>query len=328
MGHMLVERLCKTGGQPENLLLGQTTTQLTERLAVSANFLAKLPHQNLTLNLALLRKNVIPTILQRINQIQVTGVRMSRHGNAYLESLVGILVRFTTTLYEPDILSLARNSNFTLVFTELLVKTSSDEVQRLSAIGLENLSLESINLSRPPELKKSKSWRRVLPKFPSFGSSKKKTVLVCPVHRGACSSQYTFCLVDAKVVERLLACLDHENIQVVEAALSTVCTLLDDKVDVDKSVSMLSEANAIRHVLNVVKEHRDEGLWQKSFWVIERFLIKGGDKSVSDISQDKLLPATLISAFHRGNVHTRQMAEKILALLNKVPSSQTYNYTM
>ncbi|KAK3031812.1 hypothetical protein RJ639_036964 [Escallonia herrerae] len=52
---------------------------------------------------------------------------------------------------------------------------------------------------------------------------------------GVCSSQDTFCLVDAKAVEKLLACLDHENVEVAEAALSAICTLLDDKVDVGKS---------------------------------------------------------------------------------------------
>ncbi|CAK7326433.1 unnamed protein product, partial [Dovyalis caffra] len=330
MGHSIVERLCKTAGQPENLILGRNeTTRITQKEAVSAIFLAKLPHQNLTLNLALLSKNTVPTVLQQINQIQRTGIRTSRYASPYLEGLVGILVRFTTTLYEPQILFLARNYSFTSVFTELLMKTSSDEVQRLSAIGLEKLSLESINLSKPPDIKKTKFLKLFyLPKFPSSSSSKKRKLPVCLVHRGACSSQNTFCLVDAKAVERLLACLDHENVEVVEAALSAICTLLDDKVDVDKSVAMLCEVNTIQHVLNVVKEHKGEGLWQKSFWLIDRFLVKGGNRPASDISQDRLLPATLVSAFHHGDIDTRQMAEKILRRLNKMPNFRTSYYTM
>ena len=331
MGHTLAERLCKTGGQPESLIQSPTEiNQITERHAVSAKYVAKLPHQNLTLNLALLSKNAVPTILKTINQIQRSGTRSSKYAVAYLEGLVGTLVRFTTTLYQPQILFLARNYNFTSVFTELLIKTSSDEVQRLSAIGLENLSSQSINLSKPPQIKRSKFVKLVyLPKFLSFGSLKRKKVPPgCPVHRGACSSQNTFCLVDAKAVERLLACLDHENVGVVEAALSAICTLLDDKVDVDKSVSMLSEVNAVQRVLNLVKDHQQEGLWQKSLWVIDKFLIKGGDKSASDISQDRLLPATLVNAFHHGDGNTRKMAERILRHLNKMPNFSTSNYTM
>ncbi|EEF47675.1 hypothetical protein RCOM_1466330 [Ricinus communis] len=116
--------------------------------------------------------------------------------------------------------------------------------------------------------------------------------------------------------------------EVVEAALSAICTLLDDKVDVDNCVSMLRQANALQHVLNVVKENREEGLWHKSIWFVEKFLMTGDDKSASNISQDRLLPANLISAFHHGNGSTRQMAEKILRFFNKLPSYLTSSHTM
>ncbi|PSR88208.1 U-box domain-containing protein [Actinidia chinensis var. chinensis] len=282
MGHTLVDRLCKTSGQPESLIQSPTAiTQISEKHAVSANLLAKLPHQNLMLNLALLNMNIVPTVLQKIVQMQISGTR-----------------------------------------------TSSDKVQRLSAFGSENLSTQSINLSKPPKVNKPKYLKLLfLPKCASFSSSKSSKIPLCPVHRGACSSQDTFCLLDAKAVERLLACLDHENVEVVEAALSAICTLLDDRVDVDKSVTILNGINTIPHVLNVVREHKAEGLWKKSFWVIERFLMKGGDTSASDISQDRLLPAALVSAFHHGDGNSRQMAENILRYLNKMPNF-TANHTM
>uniref|UniRef100_A0A2P2JQW8 RING-type E3 ubiquitin transferase n=3 Tax=Rhizophora mucronata TaxID=61149 RepID=A0A2P2JQW8_RHIMU len=323
IGHMLVDRLCMICDQPDNLVLGNClTTQISEKQAVSVQFLAKLPHQNLRLNLALASNNKVPTILERINQIQSTWTGTSRYARPYLEGLVGILVRFTTTLYEPYILSLARKYNFTAVFTKLLMRASSDEVQRLSAIGLENLSSESVNLSRPPQKTKTKSLGLFYSqKFPSLGASKKRKTQPCPVHRGLCSSHDTFCLLEANAVERLLGCLDHENAEVVEAALSALCTLLDDKVDVDKSVSILTKVNTIKHVLNVVKDYGQDGLLQKSFWIIERFLMRGGDKSTSDISQDKQLPALLVSAFHHGGGNTRQIAEKILRYLNKMPET-------
>ncbi|XP_057494915.1 LOW QUALITY PROTEIN: putative U-box domain-containing protein 42 [Actinidia eriantha] len=329
MGHTLVDRLCKTSGQPKSLIQIPTgITRITEKHAVSANLLAKLPHQNLMLNLALLNMNIVPTVLQKIVQMQISGTRTSRYANTYFEGLVGILVRFTTTLYDHQVLFLVRTNNFTSVFTELLMKTSSDEVQRLSAIGLENLSTQSINLSKPPKVNKPQYLKLLfLPKCASFSSSKSNKIPLCPVHRGACSSQDTFCLLDAKAVERLLACLDHENVEVVEAVLSAICTLLDDRVDVEKSVTILNGVNTIQHVLNVVREHKAEGLWKKSFWVIERFLMKGGDTSASDISQDRLLPAALISAFHHGDGNTRQMAENILRYLNKMPNF-TANHTM
>ncbi|KAK6921851.1 U-box domain, partial [Dillenia turbinata] len=321
MGHTIADRLCKTSGLPQNLIQKPSQIgRITEKQALSANLLAKLPHQNLTLNLALLSTNLVPTILQVVSQIQRIGMSTSRYTSSYFEGLVGILVRFTTTLYEPQMVFLARNFNFTSVFTELLMKTSTDEVQRLSAIGLENLSSQSVNLSKPPEIIKRKKFMKLchLPKF--LTSGRKKKIQVCPVHRGSCSSQYTFCLVDANAVERLLACLENENEEVVEAAMSAISTLLDDKVDLNNSVSLLSGVNAIPLILNVLREHRQEGLWKKSFWVIERFLMKGGDKSITDISQDGSLRSTLVSAIHNGDQNTRLMAEKILRHLNQVPN--------
>ncbi|CBI27413.3 unnamed protein product, partial [Vitis vinifera] len=305
LGHTFAERLCKTRGQPQSLLQSPGgTNQITQKQAVSANFLADLPHQNLRLNLALLSNDSVPMILQSIHQMQRSGTRTSRYASAYLEGLVGIIVRFTTTLFEPQMLFLARNYNFTSVLTELLTKTSSDKVQRLSAIGLKNLSSESVNLSKPPQIKRTKFLKFFkLPRSLSAGSSKSKKIQV------------------------LLACLEHENAEVIEAALSALCTLLDDKVDVDKSVSLLSGVDCIQHVLNVVKEHREEGLREKSLWVIERFLMKGGDRSASYISQDRSLPATLVSAFHHGDGSTKQMAAKILRHLNQMPKVTT-NFTI
>ncbi|KAI3467197.1 hypothetical protein Pfo_023860 [Paulownia fortunei] len=331
MGHTLSDRLCKTQGQPESLIQNPTEiTRITEKHAVSANFLAKLPHQNLTLNLALVNSNTVPTVVRSISQIQMTGTRSSRHASAYFEGLVGILVRLTTTLYDHQILFTARTYNFVSVLTELLTRSFTDEVQKLSAIGLENLSRQSITLSRPPQRKKTKILKLFFfRKCISINLSKGENFSLCPIHGGVCSSQDTFCLLDAETVERLLACLDHDNVEVIEAALSAISTLLDDKVNVDKSVILLSEKHAIQHVLNVVKEHKEEVLWQKAFWVIERFLMKGGDESASNISQDRLFPATLVSAFHHGDDCTRQMAEKILRHLNKMPNpSNTLTFTM
>ncbi|KAK4484027.1 hypothetical protein RD792_011241 [Penstemon davidsonii] len=329
MGHTLSDRLCKTKGQPESLVQN-TTDIITEKDAVSVNFLAKLPHQNLTLNLALINSNTIPTVMKIISQIQRTGTRSSRHGSSYFEGLIGILVRLTTTLYDIQILHTARTYNFTSVFTELLTRSFTDEVQKLSAIGLENLSKQSKVLSRPPKMKKTKVFKFFcFHKCISVDLSKDQDFSLCSIHGGICSSQETFCLVEAETVERLLSCMDHENVEVIEAALSALSTLLDDNVNVEESVSLLSDKHAMKYVLNVVKEHKEESLWQKAFWVIERFLISGGDESISNISEDRLLPATLVSAFHHGDDCTREMAEKILRHLNKIPTiSHTMTFTM
>ncbi|KAI3734060.1 hypothetical protein L6452_13521 [Arctium lappa] len=322
LGNTLAERLCKTRGQPQALLEELLeTTPPTEKQAVSANFLAKLPHENVTLNVALLNMDTTPLILRRIRQVQKSGIRMSKYGSAYLEGLVGILVRFTATLYEHQILVLARTYKFTTLFTELLMNTSSDEVQRLSAIGLKNLSSKTVILSKQAQIK-NPSFRKFSYFWKCFSSDPEKpeSTPLCPVHKGSCSSQETFCLLEAKAVQNLLACFDHKNVQVVEAALSAICTLLDENIDLDTSVGMLIQEKAIQHVLNVVKEHKDESLRQKSFWILEKLLMEGEDNSISEISQDRFLVATLINVMHHGHGDTRLMAEKILRHLNKMPN--------
>ncbi|XP_010470872.1 PREDICTED: putative U-box domain-containing protein 42 [Camelina sativa] len=326
IGHTLSERLCKTRGQPENLIQCPIeANQITEKHAVSAKLLAKLPHQNLTLNLALVNESIVSQILHAIHLIQRSGTRTSRYATDFLEGLVGILVRFTTTLYESQMMYLARNHDLTSVFVDLLMKTSSDEVQRLSATGLEHLSSTTMTLSRPPQPRSTKFMGSLsMPRSFSLRSSKKKQTEICAIHRGVCSAKNTFCLVEANAITKLLACLQSDKVEVVESALAAICTLLDDKVDVEKSLSMLSEMNAVQLILNAVKEHKKESLLQKAFWMIDKFIIRGGDKYASDISQDRMLSGMLVSAFHRGDGNTRQIAEIILRRLDKMPSFSTY----
>lgn len=48
--------------------------------------------------------------------------------------------------------------------------------------------------------------------------------------------------------------------EVVELVLLVICMLLDDKVDVEKSLNMLSGMNVVEFIINVVKEYKKEFL--------------------------------------------------------------------
>ncbi|RRT59384.1 hypothetical protein B296_00045866 [Ensete ventricosum] len=322
IGHTIAEGLCKTQGQPEGLIKSYDIDQITKKHAISVNLIAKLPHKNLTLNLSLLRQGTVPAIISRMQGILRGESRTTRYTRCYLEGLVGVLVRLTATLFDQEILQMARGQNLTSVFTELLVRTAgSDEVQRLAAAGLENLSSQSVHLSRPPEVR-NPSRRRFLSK--SFSSSsqeakKSQRVQLCPVHKGACSSSTTFCLLESGAVERLLSCLEQKNPEVVEAALSAVSTLLDERVDVEESVRVLGEGDALSFVLGALREHREEGVRHKCFLVIERFLMGGGDGIVGEISNDRMVCAALVTAVHKGSGSSKKMAENILRYLNNLP---------
>nr|ADD60711.1 putative armadillo/beta-catenin repeat related protein [Oryza brachyantha] len=353
MGHTIAEKLCKAPGQPGRLVksIGQPG-RVTERHAVSATLLARLPYQNITLNMALLEQGAVATLLAKIEEMQRGEMRASRHARPYMEGLVGALVRMTTTLYDPDVLLVAMDHNFTAVLTDLLVRSAgSDEVQRLAAVGLENLSHQSVNLSQPlSEERRPKKKKNILrrlrdahagrvhdnnrkPPPPARGRP-------CPVHRGVCSPATTFCLVEAGAVEGLLGVLEsNENGRVVDAALGALCTLMDDSVDVERGVAVLAEHDAARHVLRALRQHRDAGvgpahahdgldggaLSRRCFWAVERFLAHGGERCVRDVTADRALPNALVSAFHKGDAATKQVAESVLRSLHRMPDySATY----
>ncbi|WVZ73858.1 hypothetical protein U9M48_022116 [Paspalum notatum var. saurae] len=331
IGHTIVERLCKTQGQPRRLVKSISHAgRITERQAVLATLLARLPYRNTSLNIALVLEGAVPSILSSIKEMQSGIARSSRHAVQFMEGLVGALVRLTATLYSPEVLKAAMDHNLASVLTELLGGAAgSDEVQRLAAVGLENLSYLSIKLSQPPPDELLSKKNNILKLLKDSKAHSKKSsqhqVNVCPVHRGVCSPPTTFCLLEAGTVEVLLGCLENDNVRVVEAALGALCSLLDERVDVEKSVAALAELDAARHVLAALRQHRQNVLWQKCFCVVEKLLEHGGDRCAREVTGDRMLPTALVSAFHRGDASTKQAAESILRRLHKMPDySATY----
>ncbi|WVZ81575.1 hypothetical protein U9M48_028931 [Paspalum notatum var. saurae] len=345
MGHTIAQKLCKASGQPGKLVKSiGLHGRITERHEVSATLLAKLPCQHIALNIALLNGGAVATVLAKIEEIQRGETRTSRHTKAYMEGLVGILVRLTTTLYDPDVLLAAMDHNLTSVLTDLLVRsTGSEEVQRLAAVGLENLSSQSPNLSQPPTEDRRPKKKNIIQRLREAHAGRVHDnrrppahSRVCPVHRGVCSPSTTFCLVEAGAVEGLLCVLEsNENGRVVEAALGALCTLMDDAVDVTSGVAVLAEHDAARHVLRALRQHRDDGrgdsaggggtVTRRCFWAVERFLAHGGERCVREVTSDRALPALLVSAFHRGDAATKQVAESVLRCLHRMPDySATY----
>ncbi|RLN12281.1 putative U-box domain-containing protein 42 [Panicum miliaceum] len=345
MGHTIAEKLCKAPGQPGKLVKSiGLHGRITERHAMSATLLAKLPYQQIALNLALLNRGAVTTVLAKIDEMQRGETRASRYAKVYMEGLVGVLVRLTTTLYDPDVLLAAMDHNLTSVLTDLLVRSAgSDEVQRLAAVGLENLSSQSPNLSQPPTEERRPKKKNILRRLREAHAGRVHDnrrppahSRVCPVHRGVCSPSTTFCLVEAGAVEGLLCVLEsNENGRVVEAALGALCTLMDDAVDVTSGVAVLAEHDAARHVLRALRQHREDGrvgsnggcgtVARRCFWAVERFLAHGGERCVSEVTSDRALPSLLVSAFRKGDAATKQVAEGVLRCLHRMPDySATY----
>lgn len=288
---------------------------ISEEQAPAAGLVADLPLQDSVLTRRLVQDGAFTTIISKVIMIRQGESRGGRFVNPFLEGLVRVVSRITFILEDdPDIIAVAREYNLTALFSDLLQMNGLDTVQIVSATALGNLSGQSKHLTKilpPPNAGLCFSI------FPCL-SQKSVATGVCRVHHGICSSRESFCLLEGKVVEKLVACLDHNNEKVVEASLTALSTLLDDGVDIDQGVMVLCDAEGVKPILDVLCENRTEVLRQRAVWAVERILRT--DEIAYEISGNQNVSTALVEAFRHGDFRTRQIAERALKHVDKLPN--------
>jgi hypothetical protein len=237
MGQELADGLRLTTRQLGTLvrLLGESS--ITEKQAYAAGLLANLPMQDHYLTRALLSEGALPILVGRIEEVKrgVVHIGAGRNIGPFQKGLVCILSCFTYMLDDDDIVDQARELDFTALFTSLLRMSNLEEVQQFSAQALENLSVKSKELSRLPDMRMNNNS---LFRCFTCGKEPPPPTGLCLVHGGLCSARDTFCLVEAQAIGPLVACLDHRNTSVVEAAMGALSTLLMDTTDVERGVQV------------------------------------------------------------------------------------------
>ncbi|KAL5984290.1 U-box domain-containing protein 43 [Asimina triloba] len=316
MGQELADALRGTAGQLGSLVkVISEDNGITEEQAAAVGLLADLPERDSAFTRRLLDEGAFGMIISRVIRIRQGDTRGGRFVTRYLEGLVQVLARLTFVLAdEPDTVNLAREHNLAACFIDLLQMNGLDKVQTVSAYALENLSKESIRLTHVPEFPDPGICGSI---FSCFSQQPVVTGL-CRVHSGICTLKESFCLLEGKAVGKLVACLDHTNEKVVEAALAALCTLLDDGVNIDQGVMVLCEAEGIKPVLDVLLENRTEALRQRAVWAVERIL--RNEEIAYDISGDQNVATQLVDAFRHGDYRTRQIAERALKHVDKIPN--------
>ncbi|KAG8502986.1 hypothetical protein CXB51_001000 [Gossypium anomalum] len=316
MGQELADALRGTVGQLSSLIrVISENTGISEEQAAAAGLLAELPERDLGLTRQMLDEGAFQLIISRVVKIKQGDIRGTRFVTPFLEGLVRVLARVTFVLSdEPDAVSLCREYGLAALFVDLLQTNGIDNVQMVSAAALENLSLESKNLTRLPEMPPPGVCATI---FPCFSKQAVITGL-CRVHRGTCSLKESFCLLEGRAVHKLVALLDHTNAKVVEAALAALSTLLDDGVDIEQGVSVLCEAEGIKPILDVLLEKQTENLRRRAVWVVERLL--RNDDIAYEVSVDQNVSTALVDAFHHADYRTRQIAERALKHVDKIPN--------
>lgn len=319
MGQVLADGLRGTTGQLGVLVRLVESSGITEEQAAAAGLLANLPNLDVNLTHALLKEGALPVVLRRINELHQGSVTVggSRYVSDFKVGLVTILCRFTFILDDLAVVSLAQEHNLAILFTGLLKFGEVDEIKRQSALALENLSNCSKGLSDVPE---DKSKRKCCP---WFRFSSRPAINLCTLHGGICTGKDTFCLVEVDAVVHLGSNLDHKNLRVVEASLGALATLLHEATsDVEKGVQVLNKVGVIPAILEIMKDHKTEVLWQRSVWMIEKFL---SNRDVAHfLSLDPSVHSGLVEAFRNGNLSTKQTAERALKQLNKIPNFSAY----
>ena len=316
MGQELADALRGTASQLGSLIgVVSENIGVTEEQAAAARLLADLPERDLGLTRQMLDEGAFQMVHSRLVRIRQGGTRGNRYMTPYLEGLVQVLARVTFVLAEePDAIAFCRENDLAALFTELLQSNGIDKVQMVSAMSLENLSQESKNLTKLPELPAPGLCASV---FPCFSKQLVITGL-CRLHRGTCSIKDSFCLLEGEAVERLVSLLDHQNELVVEAALAAISTLLEDGVDIEQGVNILCEAEGIKPILDVLLEKRTDNLRRRAVWAVERILRT--EEIAYEISGDPNVSTALVDAFQHADYRTRQIAERALKHVDKIPN--------
>ncbi|KAL1190036.1 U-box domain-containing protein 43 [Cardamine amara subsp. amara] len=317
MSEELANALRGTVGQLGSLvaIISENTTTITEEQAAAAGLLAELPERDLGLTMRLLREGAFEKIISKIIGIRQGEIRGIRFERTFLEGLVSILARITFALTkETQAISFCRENNLASVFLDLLQTNNQDNIQMTSAIALENLSLESMNLTKIPELPPPSYCVSIFSCL-----SKPPVVLgICKIHQGICSVRESFCLVEGQAVDKLVDLLDHENEKVVGAALAALSTLLEDGLEVEKGVRLIDEADGITPILNVLLENQTEKLRMRAVWMVERILRI--EAIAREVGEEQNVTAALVDAFQNADFRTRQIAENALKHIDKIPN--------
>ncbi|KAJ1281769.1 hypothetical protein BS78_04G331200 [Paspalum vaginatum] len=332
MGTELADALGGSTGHLGSLLrvVSDDRSGVTEEQVAAVGLLGDLPERDLNLTRQLHDLGTFRPLASKLVELRRGTIRGNRHVAPFTEGAVKVLHRVTCALQEEaEYVELARELGLAPLFVELLQQMSSglDAVLLYSAMALENLSLQSRRLTTVPEPPPPPQGLLCA----CFGGAGKQqpppppgAMGTCRVHGGFCSLRETFCLAEGgcKAVERLVACLEHADARVVEAALAALSTLMGDAAaNATEGVLVVGEAEGLRPVVEVLVENRTEALQRRAVWAVERILRV--EDIALEVAADQTVASALVEAYRNGDTRTRQTAERALRHLDRIPNFST-----
>ncbi|XP_076946240.1 U-box domain-containing protein 44-like [Bidens hawaiensis] len=215
-----------------------------------------------------------------------------------MENTVGSLCHFTMPTNQISQKKVAETVVIPLLVQLLELGTSL--TQGKASVSLGQLSKNSFELSQPIPRPMGGIFRCFSPQPES----------VCPVHQGICSVETSFCLVEADAVSPLVKLLGDSDLNVCEAALDALLTLIEAE-RLSYGSKVLAEANAIHPIIKLLN-CPSSSLQEKVLKSLERmFRLLDMKQKYGNLAQIGLVDLT-----QRGNNITKPLAARILGQLN------------
>lgn len=248
----------------------------------------------------LLGADGLPLILRFLQVSRSKG----SHKNQLIENAVGAIGHFSNPTNQQSQKQAAEIGLIPMLVQWLELGTTLTKKQ--AALSLAQFSVSSLALSRP------------FPKRHGFWCFSPQPEAVCPVHRGICTIESSFCLVEAGAVEPLVRVLGETNLDVCEAALDALLTLIEGE-RLQSGSKVLAEAKAIPAIIRLLSVS-SPGLQEKVLRSLERIFRQVEFKQKYGASAQ--MP--LVDLTQRGNSSTKSLAAKILAHLNVLHDQSSY----
>lgn len=232
------------------------------------------------------------------------GKQCSPHKNQLIENAVGIICHLTVpTNWESQ--KLAAKLGIIPILVQFL-ELGTALTKRRAAISLTQFSKNSLRFSRS------------MPRQRTFFCFSPSPDLSCPVHRGFCTVESSFCLVEADAVTSLAKVLGDSDASAGEACLDALLTLIEGE-RLQSGSKVLADANAIPLIIKSLSSP-SQGLAEKALEALERIFRLSEYKQMYGNSAHVLL----VDITQRGNRDMKSLAAKILGHLNVLHQQSSF----
>ncbi|KAK5804580.1 hypothetical protein PVK06_032231 [Gossypium arboreum] len=221
-----------------------------------------------------------------------------------IEDAVRALCRFTVSTNKEWQKKVAE-TGVILELTKLLV-SGTPLTKQYAAVSLKQFSESSTAMSQP--LKKTRAF------ICCFAASETG----CQVHRGICTVESSFCILEANAVEPLVRMLEEGHFGAAEASLDALLTLIDNE-RLQNGCKVLDQVNAIPPIIKLLSSTSTK-LQEKALGALERiFRLPEMKQRYATLAQMPIVDIT-----QRGSSGMKSMAAKVLAQLNVLGEQSSY----